>query len=311
MAVIKYPWQNDSAELISSALDHLHNASDSNRRIAFLLLDVGVETLIKTYLILPERAIGTKISFADRQRAIEGNFHDLCDGIERAAGKRLQGIDLARVQYYHGVRNTLYHEAGGITVSNNQLQGYAELAVELLKRLLDVDLSDELKGPVASARQAVPERSPGAKQRAGLHQQFFTGLLDRLKAERTGITNASAVDLDNWFQFSAGRAGFSFGWWFRREGVLSVDLYIDVGDGAANKGYFDKLSKQKDEIEKEIGLKLSWERMDHARQSRVGAKIQCRKTDTAEQLAKAQDWALDMMLKFIDTFQPRIKKLEF
>jgi len=138
---INHPWQSGPSELIRHAIEHLHQEDDFNQRIAFLLLDVGVETLFKTFLQLPEEVTGTKVSFSERMKASEGNFHELIQGIRKAAGKRLENVDLAHIQFYHDLRNKLYHQGNGITVPPEKTQGYALLVVECLKSLLDVDLS--------------------------------------------------------------------------------------------------------------------------------------------------------------------------
>ena len=74
---MKHPWQSGPTELVRYALSHLEGQSAGDQRIAFLLLDVAVETTLKTYLQLDEDVTGTKVSFAKRREACEGNFHDL------------------------------------------------------------------------------------------------------------------------------------------------------------------------------------------------------------------------------------------
>ena len=147
-----HPWQHGPTELISYALEHMHGDTDFDRRLAFLLLDVGVETLFKTYLTLPEEVTGTAMPFGKRKDAAEGNFHELVRGISVAAGARLAGYNLAHVQFYHDLRNKLYHQGNGVTVPTNQVKSYAELATNLLGVLLDVDLSEQLAGPGRPAR---------------------------------------------------------------------------------------------------------------------------------------------------------------
>lgn len=138
---------------------------------------------------------------------------------------------------------------------------------------------------------------------------FFEDLLNRLKQRRPGVTHASKVQYASWFSFAAGRAGFYFGWSFRRGDVLSLDLYIDSTDAQANKRDFDKLAEQKDAIGEEIGAPLLWERLDKNRQSRIRATRKCKITDAPNELEASKDWALEMTLKFLDIFQPRIKEL--
>lgn len=149
---LKHPWQNGPTELICYAIEHLYKNTDFDKRIAYLLLDVGVETLLKTYLILPEEKTGAIGSFFDRRTASEGNFHNLVEGVVQAAGSKLDGIDMSHIEFYHGVRNKLYHQGNGITVPTDKAQSYTELAVRMLNILLDVDLSAQLDEPERLAK---------------------------------------------------------------------------------------------------------------------------------------------------------------
>ena len=53
----RHPWQSGPTELIAHALEHLHRRSEFDLRMAYLLLDIGVELLLRTFLTLPEEAI--------------------------------------------------------------------------------------------------------------------------------------------------------------------------------------------------------------------------------------------------------------
>lgn len=141
---IEHPWQSGPTELIKYALEHLDGETEFDQRIAFLLLDIGVETTFKTFLQLPEEVTRTETSFSKRRSATEGNFHDLVRGVGDAAGTRLDDIDLTHIQYYHDLRNKLYHQGNGITIPSDKARKYSKLAVDTLKILLGVDLNSLL-----------------------------------------------------------------------------------------------------------------------------------------------------------------------
>jgi len=145
MIKTQHPWQTGPTELIEFALERMHKGSDFDRRLAFLILDVGVETLIKTFLTLPDSVTGVRTSFSARSNAAQGGFHALIQGLIESIPDKAKTIDFAHIQYYHGIRNTLYHQGNTVaTVRDDQLRGYASLAVSLLKELLDIDLSESL-----------------------------------------------------------------------------------------------------------------------------------------------------------------------
>lgn len=153
MKSVNHPWQNGPAELLRSAIAHYSREEESSQRIAFLLFDVATETVFKTYLLLPAEVTGTSVPFADRQKAARGGFHELVRGVERAAVHLLNGHNLNHVQFYHGIRNQLYHEGNGITVPTGRIKEYAEIAVKLFRDLLDMDLTDELREPEVIAKE--------------------------------------------------------------------------------------------------------------------------------------------------------------
>lgn len=144
----EHPWQLGPTELIKYALEHLDdkiNNVDFNNRVAFLLLDIGVETLFKVYLGLPEGESKSSIPYHERCKAIKGGFHELVRCTDRCIRGKNDNINLSHVQYYHSIRNKLYHESDSITIPRNTVIGYANIAVQLLMLLLKVDLSVELQ----------------------------------------------------------------------------------------------------------------------------------------------------------------------
>ncbi|MBN1453655.1 MAG: hypothetical protein JW963_21750 [Anaerolineales bacterium] len=148
MIKTQHPWQVGPTELIEFALERMHKGGDFDRRLAFLILDVGVETLFKTYLTLPEGVTQFQIKRGERLEAAEGNFHELLRGVQNSSPKKASGFNFAYIEYYHNLRNTLYHQGNQVTaVPLHQVEGYAKLAVDLLREYLDVDLSISLKSP--------------------------------------------------------------------------------------------------------------------------------------------------------------------
>lgn len=144
-AKFEYPWQETPAKLIAHGLEHLHMRTDFDQQVGFLLLDLGVETLFKTFLLAPQPVTRVGTKYAERKQAVEGTFHDLLEGVRAAAPSLGHDGSLHTVEYYHGIRNKLYHEGDGVTALSTNVLGYAELAVGLLQRLLDVDLTELLR----------------------------------------------------------------------------------------------------------------------------------------------------------------------
>lgn len=137
-----HPWQRGPADLIEYALSKARSDDELSQKIAFIIIDAGVESLLKTYLLLNEKITKTNMIFVERQKYAKGNFHNLLKGIELATRDNVK-CDLTHVEFYHRLRNDLHHQGNGINVSKENLKGYKDTSIRLLKTLLDVDLTDE------------------------------------------------------------------------------------------------------------------------------------------------------------------------
>ena len=137
------PWASGPTEILQHAIELLKTDSDTNRRLAMILTDNAVEQMIKTYLSLPRRVTGLKIPRKQRQEAAE-SFPTLLDVFEEYASDKLEGIDLGMIEWYHHIRNELYHQGIGLTVERQRPEIYAEMANRLLNNLFGATLSEQL-----------------------------------------------------------------------------------------------------------------------------------------------------------------------
>jgi hypothetical protein len=158
-----------------------------------------------------------------------------------------------------------------------------------------------------TARHAV---TSGAPSSLGLrYQEFLDAVLRAYKMARPGVTNASRVGPQNWLSFSAGRSGFSFNWSFPSGGRFSSELYIDAGDQAMNKGYFDLLLAQKEAIEARLSRSIVWERLDNRRASRLAVRREIPESPPFEENEELKAWAVETMIDLTDTLRPIVKTL--
>ena len=154
-----------------------------------------------------------------------------------------------------------------------------------------------------AAEQAEPSEIAVARQR------FFQAVLADLKARRPGVTNATRVGLNNWFSFAAGRTGFSYSWVFTGDGQLRTELYIDTGDGEANKGMFRALAARREEYEARTGFPLDWDPMENRRACRISSSQPLPGADPAEDPA-LREWAVKTLLALNDAFRVAIRTVK-
>ena len=89
---------------------------------------------------------------------------------------------------------------------------------------------------------------------------------------------------------------------------LRVELYIDVGDITENKAIFDIFMARKDEIEREIGTPLEWEKLDQKRASRISlVRPDTTINDADDNAEELQAWLIQGLLKTKNAFGPLLK----
>ena len=128
------PWASGPSEILQHGLSLLDKDSDSNRRLEMLSIDNAVELTIKTYLSLPRRISEINLSRKEYQEISE-SFPQLLDALEKHTSDKLNGIDLGEIEWFHRLRNELYHHGNGLTIDRDKVEIYAELEKLLFQNL--------------------------------------------------------------------------------------------------------------------------------------------------------------------------------
>lgn len=135
----KFLWVNGSLELLNHAKSHLKEGNEFDLRQAMISIDNAVELAIKTYLIKNRRTLG--IRRKELTNATK-NFPPLIDSLEDHNLIDISDEDLDAIEYYHKIRNNLYHEGVGITIEKNVVEAYFTLANDLIRRLFDIKVKE-------------------------------------------------------------------------------------------------------------------------------------------------------------------------
>jgi len=112
-------------------------------------IDNAVELAIRTYLGLPKRVRGTD---GPPRRALEQaiGFPDLLDLLETHGGDKLSGIELGDIEWYHRLRNALYHDGNGVTVDPEKIDAYNQIAHVLFQNLFEASVTPEAEPPATT-----------------------------------------------------------------------------------------------------------------------------------------------------------------
>jgi len=248
MIKTQHPWQAGPTELIEFALEHMHKGGDVDRRLAFLILDVGVETLFKTFLTLPEGVFKHQINREERSKAAKGNFPELLRAIQNSDPEKAADVPFSHIEHYHNLRNMLYHQGNQVTaIPMHQLEGYAKLAVNLLREYLDVNLSPKLKRPSSTGSFGTgdKDRREIEGRKRWTKAMFFEDVKKRLNKKEIVIVNQLyEFTKQNASEVRMGTGAESGSFTFiliRNNSSGSVFSVYSNGDFTINLGYMEKI----------------------------------------------------------------------
>lgn len=139
--------------------------------------------------------------------------------------------------------------------------------------------------------------------------EFWKQLLEKSKS-RTRLFATISAGRHNWIATGAGRSGVNFNYNIAMDSAV-VDLYIDCDHetGAKNKAIFDGLLAQKEEIEKEFGEPLVWDRLDGKRASRIKKNFTGAGLANQDSWGSLQDQMIDSMIRLDKSLRNRLAKL--
>lgn len=176
------------------------------------------------------------------------------------------------------------------------------------KEWLDVDWR---VASVNMSEQVV--RFARAKERDKAYIDFFSNLIHEL-SKQTGFNYLKPQpDGSSWawtktfvvHDRSLASTTYSFG----RGGIFRVELYIDCDDKVINKQLFDRLLARREEVEKELGYELTWQRLDHRRASRIARIFRGHITDSEKELSELRQKAIPAMVDFVQVMQPKVETI--
>jgi hypothetical protein len=123
-------------------------------------------------------------------------------------------------------------------------------------------------GPSEEVREAGQTKKDYA-ERHHLRKEFWQFLLEKAKS-KTKLHSNITPGMYGWIGTGVGFGGLTLNYVIGQH-EAKVELYIDHDKetGKKNKEIFDKLFEHKDQIEKDFGEALSWERLDGKRACRI------------------------------------------
>lgn len=100
--------------------------------------DNAVELMVHTWLGLPTEARGCQGPHRNELECKGTTFGALLGLLEQYGAAKLTGVTRTEIEWYHRVRNELYHAGHGVTADVRHVESYLELACTLFGNLFGV-----------------------------------------------------------------------------------------------------------------------------------------------------------------------------
>ncbi len=165
--------------------------------------------------------------------------------------------------------------------------------------------------PNSWSKQVKSTPKNGMTERQQRYAQFWKPLLEQLNDSRgwNVKTENSASYYDSGSGLGTGFGRFGRTMRFTNDGKARVELHFAGPSKEWNEEAFDLLHEHKDNIEKELGEELNWDRLEHAK----GCRVEMRRTgsieDSADDLDEIRGWMIENISRFPIVFKPYLEEV--
>lgn len=173
------------------------------------------------------------------------------------------------------------------------------------KQIIPLEEAEDymIKIAIKQKEDVVNQRLRGS--RYNLRESFWKKFLSASDSE---LTQNLSPTTDAWIGVGLGMSGVTLNLLISKK-YARTEVFINRGNATENKQIFDTLQKEKDAIEKELGVALEWERKDDKITSRIkweNAKLSLYNGEDHDEMV---DFLLMSMKKMYSAFKPHIDKL--
>lgn len=162
-----------------------------------------------------------------------------------------------------------------------------------------------------AATAAPPTRTSRGEEREQRYQDFFNGLINKLRAR--GFPCRRKALRRHYYEMSAGHglpAQFAYSCSFNAGSKARVELYLS-GTAQFNDRLYQHLYRDHVDIDAEFGEALDWQELRGRKACRIATQ-QCNGhiDDSAEKLADLQDWMAGKLEGLDRVLGPRLDKFQ-
>ena len=297
---IRELWKHEQYDF-SEWLSKKENIENLNEILGLTLIDISKETYVGSYrcdLFAKDETTGIKVIIENQ---LEISNHDHLGKIITYAS----GLD-AKVIVWIVKEAREEHRSAIEWLNNNTNSNVNFFLIEIhAYRIGESDPApmfqvveqpnDFIKNNKSTNRDESMNKSQS--QRIEFWNQFNNVVIERGKP-----FNIRKATTDHWYNVAIGTSEAHIDITLvNKDSLIGVELYI-----TDNKELFDKLFEKKDIIEKDLGFKLDWRRLDNSKASRIFYSIKGLNFDDHSNYNELMNKTIDLAVLMRDTFKKYI-----
>ena len=174
-------------------------------------------------------------------------------------------------------------------------------------QILPVKDAQDYSISMASKAQEEIAVQENLKQRHHIRLDFWSAYLKESNAVNNLFSNISPSK-DNWIGIGIGMSGVNLNMVVSRS-YARGEIYFNRGSKEENKWCFDFINERKEQIEKEFGEPLIWERMDDKVSCRIKAQLDGVSVFDNEDWGKMINYMVNISERMAKTFHNPVKQL--
>jgi hypothetical protein len=156
-ALLERPWLKGSLELLKHAVFHFRQGTPADLRFAMIHTDNAIELAGRLYLKMEVRLQDTLSP--NEVKELDRYFDKLLKHLSSQLA--WDNMTLSKIEYFHEIRNDLYHNGNGISVIPEIVSSYITTASHLLEQMYGINFSQSEKVPETELVSSVVTKNAG------------------------------------------------------------------------------------------------------------------------------------------------------
>ena len=293
-------WKHEQYDF-SEWLAKKENIENLNEILGLTLVDISKETYVGTYrcdLFAKDETTGTKVIIENQ---LETSNHDHLGKIITYAS----GLD-AKVVVWIVKEAREEHRSAIEWLNNNTNSNVNFFLIEI--HAYKIGNSDSapmfqiIEQPNDFIKNNKSSNNNESMSKSQAQRIEFWNQFNSVAIERGKPFNLRKATTDHWYSIAIGTSEAHIDVTLvNKDSLIGVELYI-----TNNKELFDRLVERKEEIERDLGFKLDWRRLDNSKASRIVYRIKGLNFDDHSNYIELMNKVIDMVVLMRDTFRKYI-----